>query len=157
MSQIRVRDPFADARGRSRRALAAPALWGWFDEFEEHFAPGRRGSLPLDVYETDDALSVEAQLPGVRKEEIQVTLERGHLTIRAEPADEREQAGEREGRSYLLHERRQDAVSRSLVIGERYDPEAVGASPRGRPPHRLNQEEAGGADQDDRDQQELNQ
>lgn len=128
MSQIRVRDPFAAARGRSRRALAAPALWGWFDEFEEIFAPGRRGSLPLDVYETDTALSVEAQLPGFRKEEIQVTLERGHLTIRAERADEREQAGEREGRSYLLHERRQDAVSRSLVIGERYDPEAVGAN-----------------------------
>ena len=41
-------------------------------------------SLPIDVYETPDELVIKADLPGVDPEKVQVTLERGNLTIQAE-------------------------------------------------------------------------
>ena len=40
--------------------------------------------LPLNVYELDDALHVEALVPGISEEDIQVNMDRGVLTIAAE-------------------------------------------------------------------------
>ncbi len=45
---------------------------------------GDVGRLPLDVRTTPDALLVEASLPGVRPEDVEITVENGTLTIRAE-------------------------------------------------------------------------
>jgi len=49
------------------------------------------GALPLDVTSTPDALLVEAALPGVRPEDVDITVEDGTLTIRGESNDEREE------------------------------------------------------------------
>lgn len=51
--------------------------------------------LPLDVRTTPDALLVEASLPGYAPEDVEITVESGTLTIKAEDrADEtREQGG----------------------------------------------------------------
>ncbi|MBD3237987.1 MAG: Hsp20 family protein [Candidatus Eisenbacteria bacterium] len=48
----------------------------------------RRGeeSYPVDVHEDDEAVYVEAELPGFRKEEVLVTLDRELLRIEAERA-----------------------------------------------------------------------
>ena len=55
------------------------------------FRPSTGGSghgdfahLPLDVRTTPDALVVEAALPGVRPEDVEITVDNGTLTIRAE-------------------------------------------------------------------------
>ncbi len=45
--------------------------------------------LPLDVRTTADALVVEASLPGVRPEDVEITVENGTLTIKAEDTAER--------------------------------------------------------------------
>lgn len=44
----------------------------------------------MDVYERDDTLVVKAELPGVKKEDTEVTLERGDLIIRGERKAEQE-------------------------------------------------------------------
>ena len=51
--------------------------------------------LPLDVRTTPDALLVEASLPGVKPEDVEITVENGTLTIRAE---DRSRAPPRAGR-----------------------------------------------------------
>jgi HSP20 family protein len=53
------------------------------------YAAGDVSRLPLDVRSTSEALLVEAELPGVRPEDVDITVENGTLTIRAEDRTER--------------------------------------------------------------------
>src|SRR5690242_7121461 len=41
-------------------------------------------SPPLDVYETEEAFFVHAELPGIRREDVQVSIEGAVLTLRGE-------------------------------------------------------------------------
>lgn len=56
--------------------VAAPAEDSW-DDSEEEFP----GQLAVDVYETDDKLVVKARTAGVNKEELDVSISDGILTI----------------------------------------------------------------------------
>lgn len=61
-------------------------MWDTMNRFfEESFArPGfGAGALPLNVYERDDALIVEALLPGTTPEDVDVSVDRGVLRIAA--------------------------------------------------------------------------
>jgi HSP20 family protein len=69
-------------------------------------------SLPLDITSTADALRVDAALPGVRPEDVEITVEDGTLTIRAESSTETE-SGEGET---LVREIRRGAVSRVVTL-----------------------------------------
>jgi HSP20 family protein len=50
---------------------------------------GDLARLPLDVRSTPDALLVEAALPGIAPEDVEITVENNTLTIRAEDRTER--------------------------------------------------------------------
>jgi len=56
--------------------VATPADDSW-DDSEEEFP----GQLAVDVYETDDKLVVKARTAGVNKEELDVSISDGILTI----------------------------------------------------------------------------
>jgi HSP20 family protein len=67
-----------------------------FEDFfidEKALAPFQmNGKLPtLDVKETDEAITVDAELPGLKQEEIKVTVEEGVLTISAERKKEKDE------------------------------------------------------------------
>lgn len=47
----------------------------------EHTRPGKLFSPPTDIYETDDAMLVVADMPDVRPESVEITLEKDVLTI----------------------------------------------------------------------------
>src|SRR5438105_6795844 len=64
-------------------------------------AGGRTQSLALDVGERENAYVVTASLPGIRPEDVQVTVLGDTLTIRAETGGQQERT---EG-GYLLRER----------------------------------------------------
>lgn len=68
------------------------------------------GAYPVDIREDDENLYVDAELPGFRKEEVQVTLEKGLLNIRAERKAE-EFSGTRH-----LDERRFNRVNRRFTL-----------------------------------------
>ena len=77
--------------------------------------PAARGgaqSLALDVHERDNNFVVRASLPGVRPEDVQVTVHGDTLTIRAETKgeEERNQGG------YLLRERHAGVVQRTVTL-----------------------------------------
>jgi HSP20 family protein len=73
---------------------------------------GDVGRLPLDVRATSDALLVEASLPGVKPEDVDITVENGSLTIRAEDRSEREdeQAG------WIVRELSRGSVMRTVTL-----------------------------------------
>ncbi|MCX2780863.1 Hsp20/alpha crystallin family protein [Microbulbifer thermotolerans] len=69
----------------------------------------------IDVCEHKDSYEISAELPGVSKEHINVTLENGVLTLEAET--HRENKEEKEGR-VIREERRYGKFLRSFNLGE---------------------------------------
>jgi HSP20 family protein len=69
-------------------------------------------SLPLDITNSSDALTVDAALPGIRPEDVEITVEDGTLTIRAESRSERQD----EDGEILISEIRRGSVSRAVAL-----------------------------------------
>jgi HSP20 family protein len=80
---------------------------GWF-EFPESPA----SLLPVDMYETDDHLVVKAAVPGVKPEDIEVTITGDLLTIKGEFKSEEKT----EKRNYLRQERRYGNFCRQITL-----------------------------------------
>ena len=78
------------------------------------FGEGDEGTLALDVYEKDGHLMVEASLPGYKKDEIDVQVHDGILSIKAQRSEEHEE-GEKGGR-YYRRERSWGSVSRRVAL-----------------------------------------
>ena len=69
-------------------------------------------SPAVDVYEDQDAIVVETELPGMKKEEVQVTLTGDLLTI----SGKRESEKKIERKDYFRLERSASSVSRSVRL-----------------------------------------
>jgi HSP20 family protein len=74
---------------------------------------GDSRSLALDVRSTKDALLIEAALPGVKPEDVDITIENGTLAIRGETSSAHEDADE--GR-YLLREISRGSFVRTVSL-----------------------------------------
>ena len=74
---------------------------------------GGEQALALDVYETDDDLMVEASLPGVKPEEVDISIVGNTLTIKGEHEEQHEK---REEGKYYSRERRYGAFQRSISL-----------------------------------------
>ena len=68
--------------------------------------------LPLDVAQTRDEVVIKASLPGLKPQDVQVSLYGNVLTIRGET----EASQNTEEESYVLRERRRGAFHRSLTL-----------------------------------------
>ena len=79
--------------------------------------------LRTDVRETEDAIDADIDLPGFKKDEIQVHLENGYLTVSAEKHADK-QAGKGK---YLRQERYSGTVSRTFYVGDALKPDDVKA------------------------------
>ncbi|MDD3825231.1 MAG: Hsp20/alpha crystallin family protein [Anaerolineae bacterium] len=87
--------------------------------FEEGFwrPPGPfggwgEGTLALDMYETEDSVVVKTAIPGMKAEDLDVSVTGNTLTIRAETTEEEEIKRER----YLRRERRHGSYARSVTL-----------------------------------------
>jgi len=75
-------------------------------------APWTEGSLAVDMYETDDSVVVKTAIPGVKAEDIDVSVAGDILTIKAETREEEEVKRE----NYLRRERRFGSYCRSVTL-----------------------------------------
>ena len=75
-------------------------------------APLRAADLAMDLYETNDEVVVKATLPGVKPEEVDITITGNTLTIRGESKQENEIKEE----NYIRRERRSGSFSRSVTL-----------------------------------------
>ena len=72
----------------------------------------RAGELPIDMYQTKDDVVVKATLPGVKPEELDISITGDTLTIKGEHKEEQEV----KEKDYLCKECRYGAFSRSVTI-----------------------------------------
>ena len=72
------------------------------------------GPAPIDVYETDNDVVVKAIMPGVKADEISISVDRDVLTLRGETKSEKEEKDE--NRNYHFREIRYARYGRSLRL-----------------------------------------
>lgn len=80
----------------------------------------------VDVRENGDHIFVEAELPGFKKEEVDVRVENQTLTISAEKQSQKDEKPSEKG-EWLLHERRYSRFQRSFMLPATVDPQSVSA------------------------------
>lgn len=77
--------------------------------------------MPVSVWQDDNTLFVEAELPGVLEKDLEITVNDGVLTLKAESRDE-------EGRAYLYNGRTFGHWERAIKLPESIDAEHVEAT-----------------------------
>ena len=106
---LQRRDPFRDLR----------RIENTMDRFWRGFGGQEAGgwAVPLDVVQDGDSIVIHGTLPGVKAEEISVTIDDGVLEIKAESkTDHEEQNG-----NYLIRERRAGTFHRVLRLPDSVD------------------------------------
>lgn len=101
----------------------ANRLEGLFDRLfdDRFFAVRPEGqALPISVWHDDDHIYVEADLPGLSDQDVEVTVHKGVLYIRGERKGE-------DGRNYLYNGRTWGRFERSISLPEQVNAEAVQA------------------------------
>lgn len=101
-----------------------------YDPFREidRFTEGLFGNtartpwMPMDAIRYDDRVEVHFDLPGVRQDSIDLTVERNVLTVKAE-----RQWFPPEGTEVLTRERTQGSFSRQVLLSEALDADRVDA------------------------------
>jgi HSP20 family protein len=122
MTIVRRPSPFRDLLSMSQ------AMDRLFDDDYRPFrwlSGGLDGpALPLDVTTDADSLTIEAALPGIKPEDVEITVENGTVTISGKTASERK--GE-EG-SYVLQEIRRGTFSRTVTLPTGLEPDKATAT-----------------------------
>jgi HSP20 family protein len=96
----------------------APAVWRRFPVREMAWAPA------VEVFEKEDKFVVKADLPGVKEEDIDVSIEGDTLTIKWEKESESEVKEE----SYYCCERSYGSFYRSIVLPTTVDAKKIEAN-----------------------------
>lgn len=85
------------------------------DFFSDTWSPRRTKDIfKVDVQETDQEYLIEAELPGISKDEIKLSMNDGNLVIAAQ----RKENIDEENKSYIHRERRLCSMSRSVYLGD---------------------------------------
>ncbi len=113
-------------------------LMDMFDDFDRNFFRGfgnvdrnlygkhAPNMMKTDVKETENGYEVDVELPGFKKDEIHLDLERGYLTISTEKSLEKKE--ENEKGKMLRQERYSGTMKRTFFVGEHVTEEDVKAS-----------------------------
>lgn len=117
--------------------MMMPRIFGenLFDDFMNDFAfpafpnvekklygKHARNLMKTDVKDTDTGYEVDVDLAGFKKDEIQIELEKGFLTVTAAKGldkDEKDEKDEKDKKdNYIRRERYAGSMSRSFYVGE---------------------------------------
>ena len=113
MSMFYGRDPFRDMR----------RLQDEVNRLFQTAAPPRTGGFPaINVYAHQDGVVIMAELPGVKQDDLEITVHRDTVTLRGERQDQPEGAG-----AYHRRERGRGQFVRTFDLPFQVDPERVEA------------------------------
>lgn len=90
---------------------------------EERTAPARYFVPSTDIYETDDAITLVMEVPGVDKKDVDVELESGHLHVEAKI-----NFSKYEGLEPLYAEYNVGHYSRSFTLSNKIDQQGITAA-----------------------------
>ena len=108
-----------------------PSIFGedlmdrWMDEFDRDFfgkknplyGHNARNLMKTDIHENEGGFVIDVDLPGLKKEDVELTLENGILTISTGKNLNKEEKDEKTGR-VIRQERYSGSMSRSFYVGD---------------------------------------
>jgi HSP20 family molecular chaperone IbpA len=101
--------------------------WPQMPNVEKQLYGKRAGEvMKTDVKETEDSYKVAIDLPGFKKDEIEIELKDGYMTVSASKGLEKDEKNE-EGK-YIRRERYSGSQSRSFYVGEGIHEDDIHAS-----------------------------
>ena len=89
------------------------------------YGKNAKNLMKTDVRETDNTYELDVDLPGFKKDEVQLDLKDGYLTISAAKGLDKDQE-DKKGK-YIRQERYAGACSRNFFVGEGIEPQDVSA------------------------------
>lgn len=92
----------------------------WTDQGAENHPLG----IPVDVYETDTEVVVRAEVPGIKKEDLEINLQENTLTIRGQSKEETEVQEE----GYYRRELRTGSFYRAIPLPAEVKSEEIKAT-----------------------------
>ena len=121
MANVTRWDPFGDLRTTMDRLFdeGFSRPWRLIPQTESYEA-----TFPVEVSETDGELEVKAALPGVKPEEVEITVQNDVLTIKAEHKDTTEE----KKRDYYRREIRYGTFHRAMTLPVSVDSDKAEAS-----------------------------
>lgn len=114
MTRLSVYDPFADVFPELFRGMMNPRAG----------SPAQALEIRIDVKETPAEFTVQAEMPGVARDDIQVQIDGNRVSISAEVKRE---ATQKEGERVLRSERYYGNLSRSFALSADIDDERAAA------------------------------
>lgn len=113
---MKRRDGGSEIVPSTSRAIDPFTRWAGLSDIFEDFLSGfpSAGRPALDIYEDKDHWYVEAEVPGLRKDDVKIEIEGDMLTI----SGERKIEEEKKGRTFYRTERRWGAFHRRLALPE---------------------------------------
>ncbi|MDD2504853.1 MAG: Hsp20/alpha crystallin family protein [Bacilli bacterium] len=92
-----------------------PKSFFFDDDFENFFLTTKgRNEMRCDIYEKDDIYHIEIDVPGFDKENINIEIKDGYLTVKAERRTEEKE----ESKNYIRRERSYGEYSRTFNLGD---------------------------------------
>ncbi len=88
----------------------------FLDDLFDDFVPevSRTNNMKCDIYEKDGNYVVEMDIPGFSKDDIDINVEKGYLTITASKENETND----EGKNYIRRERSYGKFQRQFYMGD---------------------------------------
>ena len=116
-----------------------PSIFGeslfddWFDDFDRQMQHmdrrlyGRNANreMKTDVREKEDGYEIDMDLPGFKKDQVELTLENGYLTVTANKGFDKDEK-DKQGRM-IRQERYAGSMQRSFYVGDNMTEEDVKA------------------------------
>ena len=87
----------------------------------------RSQMMPTDIEKTDDGLDFSVSLPGFDKDNVEVELKDGYLSISAQTKSSDEKTEESGSGKYIRRERFTGSCRRAFYVGDEIDEDAITA------------------------------
>ena len=129
-TKVAQRQPFALSRGNGdvfdtfRKEMDQMLSNAWTSPFGGEWLSA--GMPSADISETDQAIEVRLDLPGVKPDEIDIQLDSNVLTIRGERTEEQEE----KGKKFHRVERHSGTFARSFALPQSVNEDEVAAEYR---------------------------
>ncbi len=119
--------------------MLMPSIFGeslfddWFDDFDRQmqhmdrrlYGRNAKREMKTDVREKEDGYEIDMDLPGFKKDQVELALENGYLTVTANKGFDKDEKDDK-GRM-IRQERYSGSMQRSFYVGETMTEEDVKA------------------------------
>ena len=119
--------------------MLMPSIFGeslfddWFDDFDRQmqhmdrrlYGRNAKREMKTDVREKEDGYEIDMDLPGFKKDQVELSLENGYLTVTANKGFDKDEK-DKQGRM-IRQERYAGSMQRSFYVGDNMTEEDVKA------------------------------